>query len=318
MSTTTMPEAGPLDLRVRRRRLGLSVDQVAERLQVHPSTVLRYERLDRAPAPATVQALASTLDLPRRDVARFFDPARGGEGAAPAGVRGIGLRALRRRCGISARAVAAWTDVNVSTVYNWENGQARIPQQLVARLAELLELGPAELTAALRAAVVTPPAPTRRRPVHPLVRLRRRAGLSQAAAAEQIGYSRDSLGRWERGVEPPLHALRLLATLYGVHLSRLAAALGIKPPQQLDRRTWASGGLAEVLRVLRSWSGLTQRELAARCGCSVDAVRSWEAGRSVPRPPLRAALEMTFRLDDGALVALVGGRTEECGTAAGR
>lgn len=43
-------------------------------------------------------------------------------------------------------------------------------------------------------------------------------------------------------------------------------------------------------RGLRNGAGLSQHDLAARLGCSVEAVDDWERGRSVPSPETLAAL----------------------------
>lgn len=58
-----------------------------------------------------------------------------------------------------------------------------------------------------------------------------------------------------------------------------------------------------VLRALRSWSGLTQRELAQRCGASTDSVRGRENGRLHPGPRFLLRLEILYRLPASALLA---------------
>lgn len=287
-----------LDLRAERLRRGLSVLDLADRLRVHPTSVLRYERLDRSPAPGTVLALADVLELPAYDVSRFFDRARTRD-EGERGVRGTGLRAVRRRRGVSVRALAARLGVHVATVYNWEHGRALVPPAVITELARLLRLAPGDLQAIMQSA----PSPARSWAADtPLRRLRVRAGLSQQAVATRIGYSRHSLGRWESGARPPLHAVRLLADVYGVSVSHLAGLLGVKAPRELMPESWRPGDLPRVLRALRSWSGRSQRDVARLCGCSVDAVRAWEGGRSAPGPALRAALEEVHRLSEGALL----------------
>ena len=298
---TVRPSAGErgLDLRAERLRLGLTVPDLAERLQVHPTSVLRYERLDRAPAPGTVLALADLLDLPAYDVSRFFDRARSREDG-PRGLRGWGLRPIRRRRGVSVRRLATGLGLHVATIYNWEHGRVLIPHAVVPDLAALLRIAPADLLSMLEGSPYPVSRPSA--PLAPLRRLRRRAGLSQQAVAERIGYSRHSVGAWERGVRPPLHAVRLLASVYGTPVSHLAAVVGLEAPAELSPSAWRPGDLPRVLRVLRSWSGRSQHDVARLCGCSVSAVRAWEAGRHAPGPALRAALEEIHRLDAGALL----------------
>lgn len=287
------------DLRSRRVLLALSAAELAVDLGVHPTSIHRWERRERLPGPTHIVQIARRLQLPTQEVARFFDAVRPAPAGPPPGVRGTGLRSLRRRAGLGAARIADVLGVPTSSVYNWEAGRARIPDRYLAPIASLLGLTPGGLRESLRAA---PPEPVGPEPARGLRRLRLRSGLSQARVAELIGISRRTLGAWERGARPPLHAIRRLAETYGVCVSDVAAAAGVTGPRWLDRRTWQPGDLPHVLRVLREWSGLTQRELAERIGCSRDATRAWESGRGTPRRPLRQRLEQVYGLPPDTLL----------------
>jgi len=286
-------------LRHLRERRALTPRDLGERLGVHPASVLRWERRERLPGPRHLHDLALALEVRTGEVVAFFDAARP-VAVPPARVRGTGLRALRRRAGVSVATIGGHLRVPAATVYNWEAGRVGVPREHLPRLAVLLEVEVALLPAALRGAGERPPpAPS------PLRRLRRRTGLSQQQVADRLGVSRQTVSAWERGLAPPLVALRRLSGVYGVPVARVARAAGVTPPALLDRRRWQAGDLAPVLRSLRAWSGLTQRELARRSGCSPTAVMAWEAGRSVPRAPAREALERLYGLPCGSLLAAV-------------
>jgi transcriptional regulator with XRE-family HTH domain len=274
-------------LREQRRNRALSTGEVAARLGVHPTSVLRWERRERLPAPVHLHGLAQVLRVETREVAGFFDDVRPPADREVASVRGHGLRPLRAAARMPAPRIAEAVGVPAATVYNWEAGRARIPLARVPELARVLGLEARTLHEVLTRAGPAQPA----RPRSELTRLRRRTGLSRAAVAERIGASRHSLGSWERGRRPPLSAVRRLAGVYGVPVGVVARAAGVSAPRLLDRRAWAPGDLPEILRTLREWGGLTQRQVAEWCGCSADAVRSWEGGRSIPRPATRALLE---------------------------
>lgn len=289
------------DLRDRRLTLAVSVTELAVELGVHPNSIHRWERRERLPGPQHIVAIARRLALPTQDVAKFFDAARPAPADRPPSVRGHGLRRLRRGAGLTAARIAATVGVPTSSVYNWEAGRARIPLRHLPTLAGLLGLDPTALHRLLHTA------PARRdddrvRSARGLRGMRHRAGLSQARVAERIGASRRSVGNWERGAAPPLHAMRRLAALYGVPVSAVAEAVGMSGPRWLDRRTWQPGDLPDVLRVLREWTGLTQREVAARVGCSRDAARGWESGRGTPQGRFRGRLEELYGLPPGTLL----------------
>lgn len=58
-----------------------------------------------------------------------------------------------------------------------------------------------------------------------------------------------------------------------------------------------------MLATLRGWNGLTQAELALRCGLHRTTVRGWENGRGVPSGRSRERLERVHGLPAGALLA---------------
>ncbi|KRA38819.1 MULTISPECIES: helix-turn-helix transcriptional regulator [unclassified Nocardioides] len=297
-------------LRSERARRGLRASDLAREIGVHPMSILRWERRERLPGPVHIHALARVLELEPARIAGFFDDVReAAPSAAPAGHRGHGLRPLRLRAGVAVTTIAAALDVPASTVYNWEAGRVRIPEVRLPGLAAILGLTPAGLAAGLASPVLVNHRPDA--PPSPLRRLRHRSRLSQSRVAALAGIDRRSLGAWERGeAEPPLAALRRLGRVYGVPVSAVARAAGVTPPRLLDRRQWQPGDLPAVLRTLRQWTGLTQGELAARCGCSVAAVRGWEAGRAEPGARLLAGLERALSLPSGALDATRSGSAQ--------
>jgi len=259
-------------------------------------SVLRWERRERLPGPGHVLALASALELETTAVIGFFDEAR--PAALPTqGLRGHGLRGLREEAQLPVRRLARRLDVLPATVYNWEAGRVRIPATHVPALADSLGVDVPALTESLTVAPVT----RADGPVSALRRLRRRTGLSQEVVAERIGASRHRVGAWERGAQPPIWAVRRMAAVYGVPVARVARAAGVTAPPLLDRRNWSPGDLPLVLVALRQWSGLTQLELAERCGWHKTTVRAWERGRARPAASARARLEQLYGLPLGAL-----------------
>lgn len=287
-------------LRDRRKSRALTVADLAERVGVHPTSVLRWERRDRLPGPSHIRRLARNLAVETAEIASFFDDVRAPAHHDADTVRGHGLRPLRQTVRVPAARLAAAAGVPTASIYNWESGRVRIPRRHLPALAEQLGLDAASLRRFLSSApaVVAAAGP----PPSELRRLRRRTGLSQAQVARRIGAGRHSVGAWERGQPPPLAAVRLLAAVYGVPVERVARAAGVTPPRLLDRRTWAAGDLPEVLETVRLWAGLTQVEVAERISCSVSSVRAWENGRGGPGPALRRRLESLYGLPDGAFL----------------
>ena len=306
MSTGAVADVpSAIDLRALRRTRRLRATDVAATLSVHPNTILRWERGERLPGPHVIHDLAQALGVPRQQITHFFDAHR--LPAEPTtGVRGTALRPIRRRQDTTARELASRLGVPAHTIYNWESGRCRIPDQLLDPLAGALGVPSARLR---RLLMTTPreagpasfdiPAPT-------LTNLRRRRGLTVTASARFVGVSRWSIRAWEdRRTVPPLWAIRRLATLYGVRAAEVAEACGAALDVKLHPRSWRPGDFGEVLATLRAWTGVTQRDLAERLGAGTATVRAWEAGRCRPRAASLRKLERLFGLPHSALDAAV-------------
>jgi transcriptional regulator with XRE-family HTH domain len=293
-------------LRNLRRARGVTAPELSAMLSVSSSSVHRWERGERLPGPHHVRGLAQALDVPACEVTRFFDVVRSPT-PPKAGLHGTGLRRMRHARGFSGTELGDLVGVPAYTVYNWEAGRARIPVDRVPRLAAALDIDEERFARLVRQGPATPAAPPPQ-PLGQLAALRARAGLSQVQAAKRLGIARSSLRAWEAGKRPTLYGIRAMADLYGVSTSKVAEAVGVPFPRQLDPSTWAPGDLPEAIRVLREWSGLTQRALAELCGAQKDTVRAWENARCRPTRRFRQALEQTLRLPHGALQAAYGDR----------
>jgi transcriptional regulator with XRE-family HTH domain len=264
-------------------------------------SIRRWERGERLPGPLEIRALAEGLGVGTAAVAEHFDRVRR---SRPAGteqrwgrVRAPGLRSVRRRRGTPVTRIADLLGVLPATVYNWERTRVALPLCHLEPLADLWGYEVDDLLRALR----TTPQTTAHVSRSALWHWRRQSGLSQQQVADVVSVTPRTLRGWERGRRPPLYAVRMLARLYGLPVATVADAVRVEPPTVLIR-SWRPGDLPHVLRTLRTWSGLTQRDLAARCGCKPDTVRGWERGRAVPRRSRLLALERLYRLPSGALL----------------
>lgn len=275
----------------------MSAEEVAGEIGVSVPTVHRWERGQRLPSPRHIRRLALSLGVAEPQLVSFFDGHRP-EPAAASSVRGAGLRRLRRQRRRAVCDIAEELRVHPATIYNWESGRVRIPSDLLPTLAAILQLELHWMVAYLESAAPLPVPP----PPRGLRGLRRRHDMSQEDLASRLGVSRHVIGRWERSeAQPSLFLVRQLGLTLGTSPGTVASLVGLVPPRVLDRSKWRSGDLPVVLQTLRRWNGLTQLEVARRCGCSAAAVRSWEAGRTQPTGRSRERLEELYGLPHDAL-----------------
>jgi transcriptional regulator with XRE-family HTH domain len=275
---------------------GLTMTQVAIKLQVDPSTVSRWENGVRTPTAAVWPRLAQVLgiDPALREVVLSGGRVRRREGALLAG---LGL--LRRERGLTQRAFATALGIGETAASSWEQGRVRVPFDRFDDVARVLGL---DRTTFLDAAAQHPPARPGRRP---LAELRKAAGFTQRELGLHVGRSARTVAHWEAGTRPvPVSAARPLARTLRQPLPHVLTVLGIQRVAVPDPRTWRAGDLPQVMTTLRRASGWSAAAMGRELGVSGWTVRSWEAGSTLA--PLSACqrLELVHGLPRDSLTSL--------------
>src|SRR5262249_7330373 len=158
------------------------------------------------------------------------------------------------------------------------------------------------------------------------------AGISQKALAEKVGFATSAIGHLEQGLRKPSWATVLaLAEALGVDSSAFAQeperqpAEASPPPTEsaaadglpANRRVTQSFVVnGQMLRDLQARRRLSQKQLAARSGCSARTIRKALHGEPVSEDTIRAlarALGVTVSAllrDAAAQAAFRGGPNE--------
>jgi transcriptional regulator with XRE-family HTH domain len=151
---------------------GVTVTDLARAVHLSRPTVSMWEKGTRRPARHYWLALGSTLGLAPDEVAALFvdhPPSRLDGEPLPS----LGL--LRRRRGLTQRALARLAGVAPTTLSMWETTRTRVPPGVAEELARVLDVALTELTASPQRSPCADPRPLRR--------LRKQAGMSQREAA---------------------------------------------------------------------------------------------------------------------------------------
>jgi transcriptional regulator with XRE-family HTH domain len=281
----------PRTLTDARTAAGLSITQLARRLHLSRPTVSYWERGVRRPARSHWPLLGLVLGLEQAEVAALFadhPPARLDGEPLPS------LASVRRRAGISQRALAQRVGVAPTTLSMWETAGIAVSPAMVDRLADVLRADRSTLAAEPDIAHVRDPRPLRR--------LRGAARMSQREAAAHLGIAVGSLARYEAGLRrPPVPVARRMAAAYRRPVAEVLAACRIELFPLPPRRRWRPEDLPDGLRAARTAAGHSKDALGRAVGRSGQAVRGWESGRSRPAPDVCRLLEAVLGLPAGKL-----------------
>jgi transcriptional regulator with XRE-family HTH domain len=183
-------------LRRRRDELGISQAKAALSIGVAQATYAGWEICRATPGRELAPPLARFLGQPAAEVARLLEvPLELEMTTWPLLGRIIGERRMALQ--LDRRELALRANVSPRTVAAWELGEKRPRDRHIRRLAEVLDVQPAVLTAALPER--TPPTELGR-----LIRSQQRAlGLTRDEIAYAAGVDAATVSRWTWGRHAP-------------------------------------------------------------------------------------------------------------------
>jgi transcriptional regulator with XRE-family HTH domain len=280
-------------LTLARRRVGLSVTDLARRVHVSRPSVSMWEKGARRAGRAYWPALGAALKLSVDQVAGLF---QGYPASRYDGLRLPSLAPTRRASGRTQRDLAAEVGVAASSLSTWERGTAAVPTVHARALARALATEVTRLAA-------PPPSEMAAGPdLRPLRRLRREAGMSQREAAAHLGIAIGTLARYESGERrTPVPVVRAMARAYRRPIRDVLQHSGVALPPLPAAATWSPADLPKAISALRAAEGLSKDGLGRVIGRSGQTIRRWEDGAGLPDAASIRRLEVVFRLPPGRL-----------------
>jgi transcriptional regulator with XRE-family HTH domain len=289
----TAPSAQALGQRLSAWRGGqqMSLSAAARRLSVHATTFQRWEE-GRRPYARHLEAIADALGADLATVTALAGPApRRPRRPAPADAPVL-VRA-RLEAGLDRVELGRALHVGPATVYQWERGNTRPPEDLLPRLARQLGLGREELDLAL---ADHPPCRYDGEVLPGLGAVLRERGWTRAQVRDLLEVASSTVFAWETGrTRVPSWALRRLATACGTEVEELTAC----GRRRVGRPT---SGLAALRRQIR----MTQREAAAVLGVSASSLGRYETGRRPIALPLARGMARVYRVPLARVLAAAG------------
>jgi transcriptional regulator with XRE-family HTH domain len=307
VATATLPGSGP-GIPPRGRSVGpptltdaltaarMTRAQLARMMHLSRPTISGWEKGRRRPARHYWPSLGKALGLTLVEVAALFadhPPARGDGTPLPS------LAIVRRRSGMTQRALARSIGVAPTTLAMWETAGVRVPLGVIDEIAHELAIDVTRLVSA-------PPPSSAPVDPRPLRRLRKRMGMSQREAAAHLGIAVATLARYESGDRLlPIKLARRMAALYRCPMAIVLGHGGQSLPPLPPGKVWREDQIPEGIRAARLAAGMTKVELGRALGRSAQAVYKWERGQTRPTAATCRRLEAVLGLPPGRVPAQV-------------
>ncbi len=261
----------------------LSYAAAARRFRVHPSTYQRWE-VGQRPYPRHLSVIASVLGDDLATVAASAGPPLRRLGRRAPDNASVLMKA-RLAAGLNRVELGRLLHVGPATVYEWERGNTRPPQDLLPDLARHLRLTRPELDDALSA---HPPSRHDGEILPWLARVLRDRGWPRNKVRSLLGASPSSVFEWETGrTRTPSWAIRRLELVLGIEYDDLVFAARSRTVHHSPEMS-----LGHLRRRVR----MTQREAAAVLGVSPSSLSRYEAGRRPIDLPLARAVATAYRV----------------------
>lgn len=233
-----------------RKKLGLSQEELAEKLNISQKSISKYERGNRRPSYEVLTSMASLFGV---SADYLLELENGGET-----VFGEKIVEQRKRKGITQQELADALNISRSTLAGYEAENKKPSYKVLVRIAEYFGVTTDYLLGAEGDAMGTEEKINEitQRVGRNIRSIREQAGLSQDEFAEGFSVKQPTVANWETGKrQPDLNMLIQIAQFGGTSLDDLVMK-ELTPPVPLyvrnmvylrKKRGYSQGELATVL-----------------------------------------------------------------------
>lgn len=249
-----------------RKKLGLSQEELAEKLNISQKSISKYELGDRKPQYKVLVRMAEYFGVTVDYLLRSTD-------TQDFGICDCGntIKELRTEAGMTQEELGMLLNVQNAAVSKYESGNVPLTGETLLKLSKIFNVSTDYLLGAEEGNTMIG---------GKIAELRKEQGLNQKELAKKIGVSRSALSLYEIDRrEPDLETVKKIASLFGVTTDYLLGAEGDAMGTEENTNEVAKR-IGRNLKVLRE--STTQRELAPLLGVTPSAVGMWESGRREP------------------------------------
>jgi len=249
-----------------RKKLGLSQEELAEKLNISQKSISKYELGDRKPQYKVLVRMAEYFGVTVDYLLRSTD-------TQDFGICDCGntIKELHTEAGMTQEELGMLLNVQNAAVSKYESGKVPLTGETLLKLSKIFNVSTDYLLGAEEGNTMIG---------GKIAELRKEQGLNQKELAKKIGVSRSALSLYEIDRrEPDLETVKKIASLFGVTTDYLLGAEGDAMGTEENTNEVAKR-IGRNLKVLRE--STTQRELAPLLGVTPSAVGMWESGRREP------------------------------------
>lgn len=249
-----------------RKKLGLSQEELAEKLNISQKSISKYELGDRKPQYKVLVRMAEYFGVTVDYLLRSTD-------TQDFGICDCGntIKELRTEAGMTQEELGMLLNVQNAAVSKYESGKVPLTGETLLKLSKIFNVSTDYLLGAEEGNTMIG---------GKIAELRKEQGLNQKELAKKIGVSRSALSLYEIDRrEPDLETVKKIASLFGVTTDYLLGEEGDAMGTEENTNEVAKR-IGRNLKVLRE--STTQRELAPLLGVTPSAVCMWESGRREP------------------------------------
>lgn len=230
------------------------------------------------------------------------------------------IQTIRKEQGLTQKELGGLLGVSGSMIGQYENDLRNPKFETLLRIAEVLSVSPEYLMGH----EISDEKNQHFSIVEKICNLRKQNRLSQEQMAELLGINRATLSKYETGViVPSLAQLRKIAEILNVSVVELfpdELANDFDYPAEKGKKALKTSAnylipdeclftIGERIRAIRKEKGMTQKQVADKCGMADSAIRKYESGtvqtRDVTLEKIASALGVSSRFLRGASTELI-------------
>ena len=271
-----------------RKKLGLSQEELAEKLNISQKSISKYELGNRKPQYKVLVRMAEYFGV-TTDYLLELD----GGGNVMLGKR---ITELRKACDMSQKELGEKLGLSASAIGMYEQGRREPGNAMLIAMENLFGVTVDYLLGVTDSTENAPELSVARKFGNRLRDLRVSEGITQLQMAVNLDTSKSNISKYEAGtVEPGMEKINEIARFFKVTTDYL-----------FGMETGGNTMLGKRINELRKSSGMTQEELGKKLGVIKQTVSSWENDSSEPNHVATIALAKLFGVTTDYLLGAEG------------